>query len=71
MTYAYRVDYAGLSQIGSRPVSDRTFAGQYLAPVLRYSPSPTFFDVGLFAACLWAIPSGFIRCKPIVSPNMK
>lgn len=68
LTYAYRVDYAGLGQIGSRPVSDRTFAGQYLAPVLRYSPSPTLhLDVGLFAGLPVGDTQRFHTVQPIVS----
>lgn len=68
LTYVYRIDYAGLEQINGRPVSNRTFAGQYLAPVLRYNPSSHLHvDVGLFAGLPVADTQPFHTVQPILA----
>ncbi|ODT44230.1 MAG: hypothetical protein ABS70_06000 [Nitrospira sp. SCN 59-13] len=68
LTYIYTINYSGLGQIGGRSVADTTFAGQYLAPVLRYSPSPRLnFDIGVFAGLPVGDTQRFHTVQPIVS----
>lgn len=68
LTYVYNTSYAGLGQIGGRPVANTTFAGQYLAPVLRYSPSSRLnFDIGVFAGLPIGDTQRFHTVQPILS----
>ena len=68
LTYVYNINYAGLGQIGGRPVANTTFAGQYLAPVLRYSPSSRLnFDIGVFAGLPIGDTQRFHTVQPILS----
>ena len=68
LTYVYNINYSGLAQIGGRPVSNSTFAGQYLAPVLRYSPSPRLnLDIGVFAGLPVGDTQRFHTVQPILS----
>ena len=70
LTYVYHINYSGLGQIGGRPVADSTFAGQYLAPVLRYSPSPRLhFDIGVFAGLPIGDTQRFHTVQPILSAD--
>jgi hypothetical protein len=68
LTYVYHVDYAGQSQIGARPVSSHTFAGQYIAPVLRYTPFARLnLDAGLFAGLPVGDKQPFHTVQPILA----
>ncbi|MDR4474246.1 MAG: hypothetical protein MRJ92_16890, partial [Nitrospira sp.] len=68
LTYVYNLNYSGLGQIGGRPVADTTFAGQYLAPVLRYSPSSRLnLDIGVFAGLPIGDTQRFHTVQPILS----
>lgn len=68
LTYVYNISYAGLGQIGGRPVANTTFAGQYLAPVLQYSPSSRLnFDIGVFAGLPIGDTQRFHTVQPILS----
>jgi hypothetical protein len=68
LTYVYNVAYSGLGQIGGRPIESSTFAGQYIAPVLRYSPSPRLsLDIGVFAGLPIGDTQRFHTVQPIVS----
>lgn len=68
LTYVYHIEYAGLDQIDGRPVPDRTFAGQYLAPVLRYNPSSKLhLDLGFFAGLPVGATQAFHTVQPILS----
>ncbi|MGC3973124.1 MAG: hypothetical protein QM771_01890 [Nitrospira sp.] len=68
LTYVYNIRYSGLDQIGGRSVANATFAGQYLAPVLRYSPSPRLnLDVGVFAGLPVADTQRFHTAQPILA----
>jgi len=68
LTYVYHIGYSGLTQIGGRPVADSTVAGQYIAPVLRYSPSSRLnFDIGVFAGFPVGDTQRFHTVQPILS----
>ena len=68
LTYVYNITYSGLGQIGGRPVANATFAGQYLAPVLRYGPSPRLhFDIGVFAGLPVGDTQRFHTVQPVLS----
>ncbi|WP_213040312.1 hypothetical protein [Nitrospira defluvii] len=68
LTYVYHINYSGLGQIGGRPVANTTFAGQYVAPVLRYSPlSRLNLDVGVFAGLPIGDTQRFHTVQPILS----
>ena len=68
LTYAYNIAYSGLEQIGGRPVANSTFAGQYIAPVLRYSPSSRLnLDLGIFAGLPVGDTQRFHTVQPILS----
>jgi hypothetical protein len=68
LTYVYNIAYSGLDQIGGRPVANSTFAGQYIAPVLRYSPSSRLnLDIGVFAGLPVGDTQRFHTVQPIVS----
>ncbi|MGH7258670.1 MAG: hypothetical protein ACREIM_09830, partial [Nitrospiraceae bacterium] len=67
LTYVYNIDFAGLDQINGRPVSNRFFAGQYLAPVLRYTPMPGLhLDAGVFAGLPVGDRQPFHTVQPIL-----
>ncbi len=68
LTYVYNIGYSGLRQIGGRPVANSTLAGQYLAPVLRYSPSSRLnLDIGVFAGLPVGDTQRFHTVQPILS----
>ena len=68
LTYVYNIDYAGLDQINGHPVSNSTFVGQYLAPVLRYTPLPGLtLDAGVFAGLPVGDTQPFHTVQPILS----
>jgi hypothetical protein len=68
LTYVYNIDYSGLRQIGGRPVANNTLAGQYVAPVLRYSPSSRLnLDIGVFAGFPVGDTQRFHTVQPILS----
>lgn len=68
LTYVYHIGYSGLTQIGGRPVENHTFAGQYIAPVLRYSPSSRLnLDIGVFAGLPIGDTQRFHTVQPILS----
>ncbi len=68
LTYVYNIAYSGLGQIGGRPVSNSTFAGQYVSPVLRYSPSPRLnLNIGVFAGLPIGDTQRFHTVQPILS----
>ena len=68
LTYIYNIDYSGISQLNGRSVSSRTFAGQYLAPVLRYTPMPGLhLDAGVFAGLPVGDRQPFHTVQPILS----
>ncbi|HPV83994.1 MAG TPA: hypothetical protein PK866_12745 [Nitrospira sp.] len=68
LTYVYNIGYSGLLEIGGRPVANSTLAGQYLAPVLRYSPSSRLnLDIGVFAGLPVGDTQRFHTVQPILS----
>lgn len=68
LTYIYNVAYPGVRQIGGVPVSNQTFAGQYLSPVLQYRVSPQLtLDAGLFAGLPVGETQRFHTVQPILS----
>jgi hypothetical protein len=68
LTYMYHIAYSGLGQIGGRAVADSTLAGQYIAPVLRYSPSSRLnLDIGVFAGLPVGDTQRFHTVQPILS----
>ena len=68
LTYVYNIDYAGLNQLGGQPVENRTFAGQYLAPVLRYTPFARLnLDAGVFAGLPIGDTQPFHTVQPILA----
>lgn len=68
LTYVYNVAYPGVRQIGGVPVSNQTFAGQYLSPVLQYRVSPQLtLDAGLFAGLPVGETQRFHTVQPILS----
>lgn len=68
LTYVYNIGYSGFREIGGRPVSNSTLAGQYLAPVLRYSPAPGLnLDAGVFAGLPVGDTQRFHTVQPILS----
>ncbi len=68
LTYVYNVAYPGVRQIGGVPVSDQTFAGQYLSPVLQYRVSPQLtLNAGLFAGLPVGDTQRFHTVQPILS----
>jgi len=67
-TYVYNVDYSGLRQAGPLAVTNQTFAGQYLAPVLRYMPMDGLtLDAGVFAGLPVADTQHFHTVQPILA----
>ena len=68
LTYVYNIAYPGVRQIGGAPVSNQTFAGQYLSPVLQYRVSPQLtLDAGLFAGLPVGETQRFHTVQPILS----
>jgi len=68
LTYVYNIGYPGMRQIGGVPVSNQTFAGQYLSPVLQYRVSPQLtLDAGLFAGLPVGETQRFHTVQPILS----
>ena len=68
LTYVYSISYHGVRQIGGIPVSNHTFAGQYLSPVLQYRVSPQLtLDAGLFAGLPVGDTQSFHTVQPILS----
>lgn len=68
LTYVYNIDYAGLSRLDGRPVSNQTFVGQYLAPVLRYTPFARLtLDAGFFAGLPVGDTQPFHTVQPILA----
>ena len=68
LTYVYHINYSDLGQIGGRQVEQATFAGQYIAPVIRYSPTSRLnLDIGVFAGLPVADTQRFRTVQPIVS----
>ncbi|MBA3754116.1 MAG: hypothetical protein H0X01_08280, partial [Nitrospira sp.] len=70
LTYVYHIAYSGLKQIGGRPVANSAFAGHYIAPVLRYSPSSKLnLDIGVFAGLPVGDTQRFHTVQPILSAD--
>ncbi len=68
LTYVYNIGYPGVRQAGSVAVSNQSFAGQYLAPVLRYAPLPGLtLDAGVFAGLPVADKQSFHTVQPILA----
>lgn len=68
LTYVYNIAYPGVRQIGGVPVSNQTFVGQYLSPVLQYRVSPQLtLDAGLFAGLPVGETQRFHTVQPILS----
>lgn len=68
LTYVYNIAYPGVRQIGGVPVSNQTFAGQYLSPAVQYRVSPQLtLDAGLFAGLPVAGTQRFHTVQPILS----
>lgn len=68
LTYVYNIAYSGLRQINGLPVSDQTFAGQYLSPVLQYRVSPELMlSAGFFAGLPVGDTQHFHTMQPILS----
>lgn len=68
LTYVYNIDYAGLASVNGMPVSNRTFAGQYLAPVLRYTPFQRLnLDAGIFVGLPVGATQPFHTVQPILA----
>jgi hypothetical protein len=71
-TYVYNISYSGLRQAGPTPISGQTFAGQYLAPVLRYAPMAGLtLDAGIFAGLPVADKQSFHTVQPILSAEYR
>ena len=68
LTYMYNIAYPGRRQIGGVPVSDHTFAGQYLSPVLQYRVSPQLtLNAGFFTGLPVGATQRFHTVQPILS----
>ncbi len=68
LTYVYNIAYPGVRQIGGVPVTNHTFAGQYLTPVLQYRVSPHLtLDAGLFVGLPVGATQSFHTIQPILS----
>ncbi len=68
LTYVYNISYSGLRQAGPMPVSSQAFAGQYLAPVLRFAPiAGLTLDAGVFAGLPVADTQSFHTVQPILA----
>ncbi|MFO0767150.1 MAG: hypothetical protein U0231_10245 [Nitrospiraceae bacterium] len=68
LTYVYNIAYSGLRQAGPLAVTNQTFAGQYLAPVLRYMPiAGLTLDAGVFAGLPVADTQHFHTAQPILA----
>jgi hypothetical protein len=72
LTYVYNIDYAGLHQTGMALLPDRTFLGQYLAPVLRYAPlAGLTLDAGVFAGLPIGDRQSFHTVQPILAAEYR
>lgn len=70
LTYVYNIDYSGIRQLNGLPVSNQTFAGQYLSPVLQYRVSPRLtLSAGFFAGLPVADTQRFHTVQPILSAD--
>jgi hypothetical protein len=68
LTYVYNIDYAGLRQAGTAALPNRTFLGEYLAPVLRYAPvAGLTLDAGVFAGLPIGDKQSFHTVQPILA----
>jgi len=68
LTYVYNIAYPGVRSINGLPVSNQTFVGQYLSPVLQYRVSPQLtLDAGLFAGLPVGETQRFHTVQPILS----
>lgn len=68
LTYVYNIDYAGLKELDGQAVTNRTFAGQYVAPVLRYTPFARLnLDAGVFAGLPIGDTQPFHTVQPILA----
>ena len=67
-TYLYNINYSGLHEINGRPVSNATYAGEYLTPVLRYRPMANLtLDAGVFVGLPIGTTQTFHTVQPILS----
>ncbi|MGH7254925.1 MAG: hypothetical protein ACREI3_04035 [Nitrospirales bacterium] len=70
LTYVYHVRFPGLAGIDGRPPAEPTFAGEYLSPVLRYTP---FTRLSLSAGVFVGLPVGstqpFQTAQPILAAD--
>jgi hypothetical protein len=73
LTYVYNMAYPGVRQINGLPVSNQTFAGQYLSPVLQYRGQPTADTQRrpLRRSAGGRRPNGFMPCSRFSLPNTK
>ena len=72
LTYVYNIDYAGLRQAGTATLPNRTFLGEYLAPVLRYAPiAGLTLDAGVFAGLPIGDRQSFHTVQPILAAEYR
>lgn len=68
LTYVYNVAVPGVRAVNGQAVSDKTFAGQYLSPVLRYMPTTQLtLDAGVFVGLPVGSAQPFHTVQPILS----
>lgn len=72
LTYIYHQEFSDLTTVGNRLVRDRTFAGQYLSPVLRYQATERLtLDAGLFVGLPVGSTQPFHTAQPILSAELR
>lgn len=72
LTYVYNLQFPGVSSVNGQPVLNSTFAGEYLSPVLRYSPSSRLnLDAGVFVGLPVGSTQSFHTVQPILSAELE
>ncbi|MGQ0811996.1 MAG: hypothetical protein ACT4OO_12335 [Nitrospiraceae bacterium] len=68
LTYVYNLQFSGVTNINGQPVTNRTFAGEYLSPVLRYTLTTQLkLDAGVFVGLPVGSQQSFHTVQPILS----
>ncbi len=72
LTYVYNVQFEKVSRVNGRPVTNPTFIGEYLAPVMQYRPTPRLsLSAGVFAGLPIGSEQHFHTVQPIVSGELE
>ncbi len=72
LTYVYTVQFPGIRTLRGQPISEPAYAGEYLSPVLRYSPSPWLkLDAGVFAGLPVGSTQPFHTVQPILAAELE